>query len=225
MLVFGRNEDAGINMRHFVVRVHDYPPGIIRGRCARGHKKTNVPTDIAHNGSGHDTEEVEWGTLRKEVLSPLGANYEDTMYTPRQCTSALTVMLVEEATQLKYELGRFLRFGLDDNKQWERSGNLGALSQSVRLPCDTSLRVVDIGATGRRAVWLEHDLETTRTRLMKMEMGQVRKDKGVYQGVLLPPDPPLPFRTDSCNMLAFDEATCRVCLGLWDGSIYVLDFQ
>ena len=87
------------------------------------------------------------------------------------------------------------------------------------------MRLAGIGVTGSRAVWMEHSLETTRSRLMKLEFGRTtRGDVEMFHGVLLGPDPPLPFSTDACHMLAFDEATCRLCLGLWDGSLRVVDF-
>jgi len=71
-------------------------------------------------------------------------------------------------------------------------------------------------------VWLEHDWELQRFRLMKLS-APVGHGKPTV-GVLLPPDPELPFSPRECQSLAFDEVTGRVCLGLYTGDLYILDF-
>ncbi|CAL1716715.1 unnamed protein product [Somion occarium] len=92
------------------------------------------------------------------------------------------------------------------------------------LPCPdaTSQQLGQIGATGHRMVWLEHDLETGRNRVMKFSMATERR-KSIH-GVLLPTQPHLPFALDACNALAFDEVSGRLCLAFYDGSLHVLDF-
>lgn len=137
-------------------------------------------------------------------------------------TSWLTVFVVDDVTENK-PVGRILRFCLDGQQCSDKSVTHCA---RISLPTDTSVRLVGLGVTGSRAVWMEHSLETTRSRVMKMELGRNSKGKiEVFQGALLPSDPPLPFLTDTCHMLAFDEATCRLCLGLWDGSVHVVDYS
>ncbi|KAF9777499.1 hypothetical protein BJ322DRAFT_1015641, partial [Thelephora terrestris] len=86
------------------------------------------------------------------------------------------------------------------------------------VPGSTSIEFVKIGTRGHRAVWLEHDWESQRFRLMKLSAPVASS------GVLLPPDPELPFSPRECQSLAFDEVTGRVCLGLYTGSLYILDF-
>ncbi len=117
------------------------------------------------------------------------------------------------------ELGRIIHFPFDKPSKPPRD-------IEVPLPADISIRLVGIGASGRRAVWMEHSLETTRSRIMKLEVEKTESGGlELYHGELLPPDSPLPFSTDACHMFAFDEATCRLCLGLWDGSLYIVDFM
>ena len=59
---------------------------------------------------------------------------------------------------------------------------------------------------------------------------QMRKDGWEGQGAsdavsaLLPTDAALPFLPDTAHSLAFDEVTGRVCIGLFNGEIYVMDF-
>ena len=42
--------------------------------------------------------------------------------------------------------------------------------------------------------------------------------------ILLPPEPQLPFKPSACRSLAFDEASGRLCIGLYNGPIFVLDY-
>ena len=90
------------------------------------------------------------------------------------------------------------------------------------IPGSTSIEVVKIGTRGHRAVWLEHNWELQQFRLMKLSAPVGHGKPSV--GVLLPPDPELPFSPRECQSLAFDEVTGRVCLGLYTGVLYILDF-
>ena len=90
------------------------------------------------------------------------------------------------------------------------------------VPGSTSIEVVKIGTRGHRAVWLEHNWELQQFRLMKLSAPVGHSKPSV--GVLLPPDPELPFTPRECQSLAFDEVTGRVCLGLYTGDLYILDF-
>lgn len=194
----------------FVVRIYELPPTIPRGR--RGESHTHGPC------AGTD---VEWGTLLQQLQIPLGTGLMDSIYVPRQLTSALAVFVVDDREE-NNPIARILTFSLDD-KQW--AAGSAVRTDSVRLPVDSSVRIVGVGATGFRAVWTEYNFETTRSRLMKMEFGMNSEGKlEIYHGVLLPADPPLPFSMDSCCTLAFDETTGRLCLGLWEGGLHVVDF-
>ena len=207
MIVFGRvNED-------FVVRVYELPSTILRGSCGEPH------TSTLH--AVQEEAEIEWGPMLQQLQVPLGTSLVDSIYVPSRFTSALAVFVVDD----RYEnqpIGRILSYSLDDHKWGTRQA---VRSDIMCLPVDTSVRLVGVGATGFRAVWMEYSFETTRSRLMKMEFGlNSEGELEIYHGVLLPADPPLPFSMDACHMLAFDEATGRLCLGLWDGGLHVVDF-
>lgn len=90
------------------------------------------------------------------------------------------------------------------------------------VPGSTSIELVKIGTRGHRAVWLEHDWELQRFQLMKLSAPVGHGKPSV--GVLLHSDPELPFTPRECQSLAFDEVTGRVCLGLYKGDLYILDF-
>ncbi|GJE88747.1 F-box protein [Phanerochaete sordida] len=197
MIVFGYSR------QDFVVRIHD------------------LPCWLNQRGEGLVGEDVAWGRLREQYSFPLGSNLMDTVHIPSVSASFLTIMVFNEADPTQPS-AQIVRFPLDDSTAHSGSKVTNA---RVPLPLDTSIRSVSIGTTGRRAVWMEHNLDTTRTRLMKLELGSIHDGTpDLSHGVLLPADPPLPFATDACHSLAFDEATCRLCLGLWDSSLHVVDF-
>ena len=90
------------------------------------------------------------------------------------------------------------------------------------VPESTSIEVVKVGTRGHRAVWLEHNWELQKFRLVKLSVPVGHGKPSL--GVLLPPDPELPFTPRECQSIAFDEVTGRVCLGLYTGDLYILDF-
>lgn len=194
----------GYSRQEFVLRIHDLPS------WQTGH------------GLGLESEDVTWGKLLKQYSFPLGSNLMDTVHIPSISVDFLTIMVFNEADSTQPNV-HIVRFPLDGTRSHSEPK---VTSARVPLPLDTSIRSVSIGTTGRRAVWMEHDLDTTRTRLMKLELGGIHDGAPeLFHGILLPADPPLPFSTDACHSLAFDEATCRLCLGLWDSSLQVVDYS
>jgi hypothetical protein len=82
---------------------------------------------------------------------------------------------------------------------------------------------VQIGVTGRRAVWIERVAETDEVTLMKMAAGPETGATSFAIGTLLLASE-LPFDLGMCESTAFDEVTGRLCLGLYKGGVYVIDF-
>jgi hypothetical protein len=78
-----------------------------------------------------------------------------------------------------------------------------------------------VAAGVQRAVWLEYDYNADATRCVKLSWGGVQ---GIACGELLAPFPQVPVRPADCRSLAFDEATGRLCLGLFSGITVVLDY-
>lgn len=88
---------------------------------------------------------------------------------------------------------------------------------------DTSTELIQVGSLGRRAVWLEHNLDTRQKRVMKMSYDP--STDRLETGVLFPANgPALPFSPTTCHCMAFDEVTGRLCMGLYDGNLYMMDF-
>lgn len=208
MVVFGHVR------QDFVVRIYNLPQWLAK------HIGSFAPAQLsALSQKGLEGDYVSWGSLVAQHSYPLGNSIMDTVHIPPVSVDFLTVMVFNEADPSQPS-ARVVRFPLTSDPT--RSS---VTITRVPLPLDTSIRSVSIGTTGRRAVWLEHNLDTTRSRLMKLELGGVQETTSeLFHGILLPPDPPLPFSTDTCHSLAFDEATCRLCLGLFDGRLHVVDF-
>lgn len=81
-----------------------------------------------------------------------------------------------------------------------------------------------LGSTGRRAVWLEQSLRSDYVQVLRLDYDPSARGKTPLVDVLLPPEPQLPFKPSACRALAFDEATGRLCIGLFNGVVYVLDY-
>lgn len=172
---------------------------------------------------------LAWGPLVGEVMytgSKLNTLFPEPKTVPPVSSQTLAFVVVSDSQ------ANLVRFPLTTRSKPNTPSTSPEKPRSHPLPVvlrpDTSIRLVGVGSSGRRAVWMEHDLETTRSRLMRLEVphdnGVVGCTDKVMYKVLLPPDPPLPFSTDACQALAFDEASCRLCFGLWDGSLHVVDF-
>jgi len=148
---------------------------------------------------------------------------EDALYIPQSFTSSIPVVMFDVAstsTPLAIsQVGYIAYVSLQNPQEPESSG-----TDSVCIPFQSGSAqiLVRIGTTGRRMVWLEHDLETGRNKMMKLLCRGCSQD--TLYGVLIPSQPNLPFSLNTCSILAFDEASGRLCLGFYDGSIHVLDF-
>lgn len=80
-----------------------------------------------------------------------------------------------------------------------------------------------IGTSGYRVVWVERSWETDEFKFMKLTLPCSPEERPVV-GPLFPPHTALPFRVQSCQSLAFDDAAGRLCVGLHSGEIYLFDF-
>ncbi|KAI0313752.1 hypothetical protein OF83DRAFT_1140038 [Amylostereum chailletii] len=96
--------------------------------------------------------------------------------------------------------------------------------QPFPFPAESSVKLVRIGITGRRAVWVEQNWETDDFRIMRSHF-PLEDPASSAVSVLLPPNPALPFTPRSCQSLAFDETTGRLCCGLFNGDLWILDFD
>lgn len=95
------------------------------------------------------------------------------------------------------------------------------------MPPETTVKLVRIGASGRRAVWIEHNWEFEETRVMRAHFPSEYPEEASVSVLIpaIPVNPALPFTPRAAQSLAFDETTGRVCLGLYDGVVWILDYN
>ncbi|TFK87454.1 hypothetical protein K466DRAFT_522407 [Polyporus arcularius HHB13444] len=115
---------------------------------------------------------------------------------------------------------QLLRFSFDVSDDTVKLSSLS--SKDFTIGNEASAQLAQVGAQGVRAVWLEHNWETQLNRVMKLAYDPATGEAKV--GMLIPPDPELPFTPNMCHSLALDEVSGRLCLGMYDGDVYLLDF-
>ncbi|KAH8092600.1 hypothetical protein BXZ70DRAFT_1010686 [Cristinia sonorae] len=154
----------------------------------------------------------------------------DTLHVPRMLTKNISVTMFDiTGAENLSGWGYIMQYPIIDSRTDEMIPQ--SPSQGVWIRCReaTAQQLVQIGTTGRRMVWMEHELETGRNRVMKFQMAAEdwecpTEKMTVVHGLLLPPEPNLPFALNACNSLAFDELSGRLCLAFYDGGLHVLDF-
>ncbi|KAI0091176.1 hypothetical protein BDY19DRAFT_934258 [Irpex rosettiformis] len=207
IVIFGHSAEG------FACHTYELPPILLR----------NYTPFTASFSSYSPADALAWGPL---VADNTCANdkFENLFPEPRTVPPISNDTLAFIAVQ--GSRANLVRFHLDVQSPTAMgSAKSRAHPLPVVLPPDTSIRLVGVGGSGRRAVWMEHNFETTRSQLMRLEVlhDDPKRSQVMYK-VLLPPDPPLPFSTDACQALAFNESSCRLCFGLWDGSLHLVDF-
>ncbi|KAH7911762.1 hypothetical protein BJ138DRAFT_883503 [Hygrophoropsis aurantiaca] len=86
------------------------------------------------------------------------------------------------------------------------------------------ITAVQLGATGRRAVWVDAGGDSWMLR--KWSAPRYCRGEELPDGVsvLMPSSSGLPFNLKDISKVAFDEATCRLCISVTTGGLYVCDF-
>jgi len=127
----------------------------------------------------------------------------------------------------------FFGRGADDHNGSEAVEGKGVSNTRMRqdLPfpfsAETSVKLVRIGTTGRRAVWIEDNWETDESRLMRSYFPSDNLTAATV-GALIPPvpvNPVLPFSPRECQSLAFSEVSGRLCCGTYNGVVWLLDYN
>ncbi|KAI0342760.1 hypothetical protein BDW22DRAFT_1484327 [Trametopsis cervina] len=209
IIVFGHSAEG------FVCRTYGLPLNV--------NSDGPVPnTQLSANGSSDSLS--EWGPLLSQSTcsqTNLRNLFPDPHTIPLASNRELAFMLTTGSA------AHLMQFHLGSERGPLATEYSTVKSFPLLLQQDSSVRLLGVGSSGRRAVWMEYNMETTRSWLMRLEVLRDNQSNGrdarVLKGVLLPPDPPLPFSIDACHSLAFDEATCRLALGLWDG-LHIIDF-
>ncbi|KAH7925638.1 hypothetical protein BV22DRAFT_1128869 [Leucogyrophana mollusca] len=97
------------------------------------------------------------------------------------------------------------------------------VSHAFYHPREQYMDHLRLGATGRRAVWVELQEPPV---LKKWSFPRYHYGQPLPCGTstLMPGFSGLPFNPKDSHVIAFDEVTCRLCVSLPSGELYVCDF-
>jgi hypothetical protein len=107
-----------------------------------------------------------------------------------------------------------------------------SISNEVRVLGDMTSVEAAVGSRGYRAIWSETSwLDRDEVRLMKMSLRESAEGslsaphrRELSTSSLIPSNNAVPFPSSACRSMALDEISGRVCLALFTGQIYILDF-
>ena len=228
----------GVLHHTFAMRIHELPSSIF----AREPNCHSTLKDISHDDiDGLGRLAAEYHVANVPCDSTPDFVISDSINIPERllCPElSLMVFHVHDVVSGQGHLARFSVYNPSEEFMTEPQLEI-ILPQTFLVPPATSMEIVKLGTKGYRAVFLEHNWEKQQFRLMKLSAA-VGMDVKPNVGVILPPDPELPFSPRECQSLAFDEVslpkftptkpnrcpkvTGRLCLGLYTGDLYILDF-
>ncbi|KAI0671758.1 hypothetical protein C8Q78DRAFT_1030750 [Trametes maxima] len=208
----------------FVVQVYKIPNPF--STPANGTPPTSPPPIGTNDDSDDDEESDDYAYTD---LGPMVAEFKGPtpMAVPGHhiaqvspATSSPSVAAVMFYHSVHPHSAQLLRFSFDVTTASVKLMDIS--SKDFPIGNESSAQLAQVGALGVRGVWLEHNWETQLNRVMKLAYDPQTCTTKV--GMLLPPDPELPFTPNMCHSLAFDEVSGRLCLGMYDGNVYILDF-
>ncbi|KAF8547958.1 hypothetical protein OG21DRAFT_825417 [Imleria badia] len=84
---------------------------------------------------------------------------------------------------------------------------------------------IRVSSSGKRAVWLNLDLDTHECTLMKFALGRrIGSESGSCVSLLMPSFSGLQFNPRDFHSFVFDEVSCKMAVGLPTGELYILHY-
>ncbi|KAI8980200.1 hypothetical protein BD414DRAFT_421160 [Trametes punicea] len=203
----------------FVVRVYRIPSPF--STPVNGTPRASPPAPGSTDDLDHDYAYTDLGPTIAQFVGPTPMpvpGHHIAQVSPATSSPSLAAVMFYHSVHP--HSAQLLRFSFDISS--EAVVLTGISSKDFAIGNESSAQLAQVGALGMRGVWLEHNWETQMNRVMKMAYDPRTRTAEV--GMLLPPDPELPFTPNMCHSLAFDEVTGRLCLGMYDGNVYILDF-
>lgn len=103
--------------------------------------------------------------------------------------------------------------------------HIGCILAVVACRSIPSAGEIRVSSSGKRAVWLNLDLDTHECTLMKFALGRgMGNHSGSCVSVLLPSFSGLPFNPRDFHSFVFDEISCKMAVGLPTGELYILHY-
>ncbi|KAI0733517.1 hypothetical protein C8Q72DRAFT_594973 [Fomitopsis betulina] len=168
------------------------------------------------------SEPLDLGPMLSQYEQPLrqDSQFQDIVRVSAPSAASISALVICSSHDTSPRVGQVTRFPLPSRG---RAPPLPGATRYFKMPSHVSAQLALVGPAGR-AVWVEHDWETQKKRVMRFQMRWDGQGVSEAVSVLLPMDAALPFLPDTAHSLAFDEVTGRVCIGLFNGDIYVMDF-
>ena len=202
----------------FVVHVYQMPQPFTSSPC----RTPSPPVAGASDDPSHDDYNyTSLGCMIAQFKGPTSMavpRHHIPHISPATSSSSLSAIMFYHSVHP--HSAQLLHFNFDLSPTTVRLRDMS--SRDFHIGNESSAQLSQIGPRGVRAVWLEHNWETQLSRVMKLAYD--RNTGTAKVGLLLPHDPELPFTPTMCHSLAFDEVSGRLCLGMYDGNVFMLDF-
>ncbi|KAH9903043.1 hypothetical protein C8Q73DRAFT_633341 [Cubamyces lactineus] len=203
----------------FAVQVYRIPDGFATPPA--GSPRASPPAPDPDDEPDDDYAYIDLGPMIAEFKGPTPMavpGHHIAQVSPATSTPSLAAVMFYHSVHP--HSAQLLRFSFDVSSEGVSLVNMS--SKDFPIGNESSAQLAQVGPLGVRGVWLEHNWETQLNRVMKFAYDP--QTRTAQAGVLFPHDPELPFTPNMCHSLAFDETTGRLCLGMYDGNVYVLDF-
>ena len=208
---------------NFAVRVYRLPQPFASASASP--RRTPPPSPESPSTSDEEEDHYAYTDLGPMVSQYTGPKHMTfpghhiAQISPSNSPSSLSAVMFYHSVHP--HSAKLLRFSFDVSQE---AVSLSETScKQFPMGDQSSAQLAQVGSLGTRAVWLEHSWESQQNRVMKLSYDPRTGVANV--GVLLcQMRDSLPFSPDKCHSLAFDEATCRLCVGMYNGPVYVLDF-
>ncbi|KAI0833499.1 hypothetical protein BC628DRAFT_1425746 [Trametes gibbosa] len=203
----------------FAVRVYRIPDPF--STPVGGSPRASPPAASPSEEPDDDYAYTDLGPMLAEFVGPTPMavpGHHIAQVSPATSSPSLAAVMFYHAVQPHN--AQLLRFAFDIGSN---TITLVAMSsKEFLIGNESSAQLAQVGAIGVRGVWLEHNWESQLNCVKKLAYDP--HTGTVKVGMLLPSHPELPLSPNMCHSLAFDEVSGRLCLGMYDGNVYILDF-
>ena len=117
--------------------------------------------------------------------------------------------------------GQFIHLQLPPSDQLKEMPFTRITSTLFQTPYNETSDLAYVATSGQHSLWLQVPSDRDMSKVVKFTFDS-SPEPTVSLDTLLPPIPLLPFRPSTCTTLSLDEGTGRICVGLFNGSLYVL---
>ena len=140
---------------------------------------------------------------------------------PEKSVSFLVFSSHRAASYRTGKQGQFIHLQLPPSDQLKEMPFTRITSTLFQTPYNETSDLAYVATSGQHSLWLQVPSDRDMSKVVKFTFDS-SPEPTVSLDTLLPPIPLLPFRPSTCTTLSLDEGTGRICVGLFNGSLYVL---